>query len=116
MTQPVLHYIYDPLCGWCYAAGPLIEAAANAGVLISLHGGGLFGSPTRVDTAKRNYMRQSDGHIAATRNLMARAGVHGFPGFLLERNGRQARVEHASFYSHPADFVNAIATLDQAST
>ncbi|MFT4242501.1 MAG: DsbA family protein [Acidovorax sp.] len=211
MTQPTLHYIYDPLCGWCYAAGPLIEAAANAGVPIGLHGGGLFGSPTRVDPAKRNYMRQSDGriaelagvrfgpayldglladpatvfwsrpviaaivatgrvkegaglpmlraiqrahyvegrrvvenevlrdlaesiglaagdfaqalahaavdeHIAATRSLMARAGVQGFPGFLLERSGRLARVEHVSFYGHPADFVNAIATLDQAST
>ncbi|MFT3905227.1 MAG: DsbA family protein [Steroidobacteraceae bacterium] len=211
MTPPILHYIYDPLCGWCYAASPLIEAAANAGMSIRLHGGGLFGSPTHVDLAKRSYMRQSDGriaelagvrfgpayldglldnpatvfwslpviaaivaagrvkegaslpmlraiqrahyvegrrvveedvlrdlaeslglaaadfaqalahaevdeHVAATRALMARAGVHGFPGFLLERGGRLARVEHTSFYGHPAEFVNAIAALDQAAT
>ena len=24
---PVLHAIYDPLCGWCYAAAPLLAAA-----------------------------------------------------------------------------------------
>ena len=23
----ILHYIYDPLCGWCYGAKPLVEAA-----------------------------------------------------------------------------------------
>ena len=26
-----LHYIYDPLCGWCYGAAPLVEAARTAG-------------------------------------------------------------------------------------
>ncbi len=35
-----LHYIHDPLCGWCYAAAPLAEAAAAVpGVEIVLHGG-----------------------------------------------------------------------------
>ena len=23
----ILHYIYDPLCGWCYGAKPLVQAA-----------------------------------------------------------------------------------------
>ncbi len=32
MTSPILHYVYDPLCGWCYAAEPLVRAAAKAGV------------------------------------------------------------------------------------
>jgi putative protein-disulfide isomerase len=22
-----LHYIFDPLCGWCYGAAPLVAAA-----------------------------------------------------------------------------------------
>ena len=26
-AAPVLHAIYDPLCGWCYAAAPLLAAA-----------------------------------------------------------------------------------------
>ncbi|MEG1327174.1 MAG: DsbA family protein, partial [Janthinobacterium sp.] len=25
--MPTLHYIFDPLCGWCYGAAPLVEAA-----------------------------------------------------------------------------------------
>ncbi len=25
--SPILHYIYDPLCGWCYGAAPLVQAA-----------------------------------------------------------------------------------------
>ena len=27
MSESTLHYIYDPMCGWCYGAEPLIEAA-----------------------------------------------------------------------------------------
>ena len=27
MADAVLHYIHDPLCGWCYAASPLVAAA-----------------------------------------------------------------------------------------
>ena len=27
MSSATLHYIYDPLCGWCYGAKPLIQAA-----------------------------------------------------------------------------------------
>jgi len=36
-----LHYFHDPLCGWCYAAAPLVTAAAAVpGVALKLHGGG----------------------------------------------------------------------------
>ena len=24
-----LHYIFDPLCGWCYAAGPMLNALSE---------------------------------------------------------------------------------------
>ena len=38
-----LHYIYDPMCGWCYAAAPLIQAARQIdGLNIELHAGGLW--------------------------------------------------------------------------
>lgn len=61
-----LHYIYDPLCGWCYAAEPLIEAAARAapgGLTIRLHGGGLF-EKTHLPPSKRAFIRQADAYIA----------------------------------------------------
>ncbi len=57
MARLILHYFYDPLCGWCYAAEPLIQAAAAAGVPIMLHGGGLWERPVHAPEAKRRMMR-----------------------------------------------------------
>ena len=37
-TEPHLHFIYDPLCGWCYAVAPLVKAARTV-IPITLHGG-----------------------------------------------------------------------------
>lgn len=38
-----LHYLYDPLCGWCYAAAPLVRAARDSGLVsLTLHGGGMI--------------------------------------------------------------------------
>lgn len=64
MTTSILHYIHDPLCGWCYAASPMVKAVANAGIPIVLHGGGLMATPTRLGAEKRAYIRRSDVHIA----------------------------------------------------
>ena len=64
MTEQILHYINDPLCGWCYAAKPLAEAAAKAGVRIVLHGGGLWEPATHASDAKRINMRDTDARIA----------------------------------------------------
>ena len=64
MTTPILHYIYDPLCGWCYAAEPLVLAAADAGVAIRLHGGGLWDPGVHASEAKRRSMRETDARIA----------------------------------------------------
>lgn len=55
---------YDPLCGWCYAASPLIDVIANAGIPMVLHGGGLWQSPTHLSADKRSYIRRSDARIA----------------------------------------------------
>ena len=62
MTTPILHYVYDPLCGWCYAAEPLVEAAA-AGMPIVLHGGGLWDPAVHATDAKRRSMRETDARI-----------------------------------------------------
>ncbi|MEO3959115.1 hypothetical protein [Chromobacterium piscinae] len=38
-----LHYFYDPLCGWCYGASPLLQAAAALpGVSVEMHAGGMI--------------------------------------------------------------------------
>ncbi|AXF85593.1 hypothetical protein DTO96_101324 [Ephemeroptericola cinctiostellae] len=43
MENTTLHYIYDPLCGWCYAATPLISAARTLdGLTIQAHAGGMW--------------------------------------------------------------------------
>lgn len=63
--EKVLHYVYDPLCGWCYAAEGLIEAATGlaAGRFeVRLHAGGLFGG-TRLSEAKRSQIRIADARI-----------------------------------------------------
>jgi putative protein-disulfide isomerase len=61
-----LHFIYDPLCGWCYCAEPLVSAAEKvAGLAIRLHGGGLWPEPTILPTETRAYIRQMDERAAS---------------------------------------------------
>jgi putative protein-disulfide isomerase len=61
-----LHYIHDPLCGWCYGAEPLVNAAeAVAGLTIRLHGGGLWPEPTRLPEETRLYIKEADSRVAA---------------------------------------------------
>ena len=60
----VLHYIYDPLCGWCYGAEPLVWAARNVdGLALRMHAGGLWPQPTRLPEATRRYIRQADARV-----------------------------------------------------
>ncbi|MBR7777169.1 DsbA family protein [Undibacterium rugosum] len=62
-----LHYIYDPYCGWCYAAAPLLSAAqAVNGLQIRLHGGGMMAGArrTQVSPALRDYVIPHDLRIA----------------------------------------------------
>jgi putative protein-disulfide isomerase len=48
MPSGTLHYIYDPLCGWCYASASLVTAAAQVpGFVWRLHGGGMMAGPQR---------------------------------------------------------------------
>lgn len=62
-----LHYIFDPLCGWCYGAAPLIEAARGiADLKIIFHAGGMMaGSNRRKITEQwREYVTPHDRRIA----------------------------------------------------
>lgn len=71
MTTPaalhdtVLHYIHDPLCGWCYGAAPLV-AAARAVLPVQAHGGGMMAGRNRrrVDAQLRDYVMPHDERIA----------------------------------------------------
>jgi len=59
-----LHYIYDPLCGWCYGAEPLVWAASRVdGLALRMHAGGLWPQPTRLPTETRRYIQQADARV-----------------------------------------------------
>lgn len=62
-----LHYIFDPLCGWCYAAAPLVAAARGVpGLKVAFHGGGMMtGANRRAITPQwRAYVMPHDRRIA----------------------------------------------------
>lgn len=65
VNATTLHYIYDPLCGWCYAAAPLIKAAREV-VRIAPHGGGMMIGMRRqaVTPQLRAYVAPHDERIA----------------------------------------------------
>lgn len=65
MHKPVLHYIHDPLCGWCYAAEPMAAAVVAAGIPVVLHGGGLWDTPTQATPTRRRQIRDADERIGA---------------------------------------------------
>ena len=65
MTQ--LHYIFDPVCGWCYGAAPLISAARNIpGLQVVFHAGGMMTDMNRrpVTPQLRKYVIFNDERIA----------------------------------------------------
>ena len=64
-STTTLHYIYDPLCGWCYGAAPLAAAARDVMPVIG-HGGGMMTGANRkqVSPALRNYVMPHDHRIA----------------------------------------------------
>jgi putative protein-disulfide isomerase len=65
MPSPTLHHIYDPLCGWCYGAAPLVRAARDT-VRVQAHGGGMMAGASRraVTTELRQFVMAHDRRIA----------------------------------------------------
>ena len=65
MSAATLHYIYDPLCGWCYGAKPLVQAA-QAVVSVVGHAGGMMTGAQRqkVSSQLRDYVMPHDRRIA----------------------------------------------------
>jgi putative protein-disulfide isomerase len=60
-----LHYIHDPLCGWCYGASPLVQAARSV-LPVQAHGGGMMAGARRqrVTPQLRQYVMPHDQRIA----------------------------------------------------
>lgn len=65
MNNAVLHYIYDPLCGWCYGAAPLVRAARDV-LTVRGHAGGMMTGSRRqqVSAQLRDYVIPHDRRIA----------------------------------------------------
>ena len=65
MKSTTLHYIYDPLCGWCYGAAPLVKAAREVLSVIP-HGGGMMTGARRqaVTPQLREFVKPHDARIA----------------------------------------------------
>ena len=67
MSGIILHTIFDPLCGWCYGAAPLLEAARGVpGLTVALHGGGMMVGANRrqVSPEWRQFVLPHDRRIA----------------------------------------------------
>jgi putative protein-disulfide isomerase len=61
-----LHYIHDPLCGWCYAAAPLVKAARESLEVVAHAGGMLAGTRRKsVTEAWRSFVMPHDRRIEA---------------------------------------------------
>lgn len=63
-----LHYIFDPLCGWCYAASPLLTALKDRfgdELELVFHPGLLFAAPRDIDQPYREHIISADLRIAA---------------------------------------------------
>lgn len=63
--KTILRYIYDPLCGWCYGAAPLVRAARDI-VEVKAHAGGMMTGRRRqvVSPELRDYVMPHDRRIA----------------------------------------------------
>ena len=88
VPHATLHYIHDPLCGWCYGAQPLLNAAvAMLGdrLALRLHGGGLFAEPQELSPSMAEHIVRADERIeqisgqpfgdAYTEGLLAEQGT-----------------------------------------
>ena len=79
MSTTTLHYLHDPLCGWCYGAAPLLKAAREL-LPVQAHGGGMMAGPARrpVSPALRSFVLPHDRRIAqATGQLFGEAYTDG---------------------------------------
>ncbi|MCE0496217.1 DsbA family protein [Vibrio salinus] len=59
-----VHYFYDPMCGWCYGATPLLETIAdNNKFKLILHPGGMLPEKA-IEPSFRQHILDSDRRIS----------------------------------------------------
>lgn len=59
-----VHYFFDPMCGWCYGASPLIEALMDTSQFkVELHPGGMI-EKRAIEPEFRQHIINSDTRIA----------------------------------------------------
>ncbi|MCV5222232.1 DsbA family protein, partial [Escherichia coli] len=59
-----VHYFFDPMCGWCYGASPLIEALMDTSQFkVELHPGGMI-EKRAIESEFRQHLINSDARIA----------------------------------------------------
>lgn len=59
-----VHYFFDPMCGWCYGASPLIELLGQREqVSLIFHPGGMVANRT-IEDSFRQHILQHDQQIA----------------------------------------------------
>ena len=64
MNTTTLHYLYDPLCGWCYGAAPLVKAAREVLRVRPCGGGMMTGARRQAVTPElRAFVRPHDQRI-----------------------------------------------------
>ncbi|MBA1144051.1 DsbA family protein [Mesorhizobium sp. CCANP35] len=66
MTDATVTYLFDPLCGWCYGATPMLDRLAANGVALELVPTGLFSGagPRPLDAGFAAYAWDNDQRIA----------------------------------------------------
>ncbi|WP_223434847.1 MULTISPECIES: DsbA family protein [unclassified Pseudomonas] len=81
MSAATLHYVYDPFCGWCYGAAPMITAATTIpGLEIQAHGVGMLsGDKSKFVSGEwRDFVRPHEARITAfSKQTFADAYVQG---------------------------------------
>jgi putative protein-disulfide isomerase len=81
MSTAILHYVYDPFCGWCYGAAPMITAAtAIPNLEIQAHGVGMLsGDKSKLMSGEwRDFVRPHEARITAfSKQIFEDAYVHG---------------------------------------
>lgn len=77
----ILHYLYDPFCGWCYGAAPLLTKAMEVeGLAIIPHGIGMLSGDSRkfMSAEWRDFVRPHEERITAfSKQEFGDAYVHG---------------------------------------
>ena len=114
-----LHYLYDPLCGWCYGASPAIQQLAqDASVSLALAPTGMFsGGGRTMDAAFAEYAWSNDVRIekltGQTFSAAYRSQVLGQHGTRFDSSAASAALT-AVAQTAPAEELKTLKVLQEA--